>query len=86
MSFRLTEDEYAKLLAVCSQEGAPTMSDFLRTTARRIVESAWGEGPLNARMAELDAKVAELDTNLRHVARTLSRLKEAHGKENADAS
>lgn len=84
MSFRLTEDEYAKLLAVCSQEGAPTMSDFLRTTARRIVESAWGEGPLNARVAELDARVAELDANLRNVARSLSHLKRARGKEEGD--
>jgi hypothetical protein len=74
VNFRLTEEEYGKLAAVCAQKGSPSISDFTRAAILRTVElESRSEGALDARMTSLDARVAELEQELRQLVASYAR-------------
>jgi hypothetical protein len=70
VNFRLTEDEYGKLAAVCVQKGSPSISECARAAILRLVEREAGRGgPLDGRFEDLDGRVAQLEASLRRLRR-----------------
>jgi hypothetical protein len=70
VNFRLTEDEYGKLAAVCVQKGSPSISECARAAILRLVEREAGRGgPLDGRFDDLDVRVAQLEASLRRLRR-----------------
>jgi hypothetical protein len=70
VNFRLTQEEYERLAAVCAQKGAPSISDFARSAILRTVElESSPAGALNNRLAYLDQRLAQLEAGLRRLAR-----------------
>lgn len=69
VNFRLTEEEYGQLAAVCMRKGCPSISDFARAAILRTVDLEAGRsGPLDGRVADLSERVSQLETSLRGLA------------------
>jgi hypothetical protein len=69
VNFRLTEEEYGKLAAVCVHKGCPSISDFARAAILGMVELEAQRGaPLDGRLANLDERVSQLEASLRGLA------------------
>lgn len=64
VNFRLSEDEFEKLRASCSVQGARSISDFARSSVLDRIErgSNGFSGP--TRVHQLDHKVLELETRV----------------------
>ncbi len=68
VNFRVNEEEYAALLAACSQNGARSVSDFARlavmrqagTGERQAASVHWRLSALGHKMAELECRVLQL--------------------------
>jgi hypothetical protein len=70
VNFRLTQEEYERLAAVCAQKGVPSLSDFARSAILRTVEcESSPQGAVHSRIAYLDQRVAQLEAGLRRLAR-----------------
>lgn len=69
VNFRLTEEEFGRLAAVCVHRGCPSISDFARAAILRMVElEADRAAPLDGRLAHLDERVSQLEASLRGLA------------------
>ncbi len=68
VNFRVNDEEYAALLAACSEHGARSISDFARLAvlgragrgARQVVGIQWRLAALGHKMAELETRVLQL--------------------------
>ena len=68
VNFRVNEDEYATLLAACSQNGARSVSDFARLAVMRqagadekhAASIQWRLSALGHKMSELECRVLQL--------------------------
>jgi len=68
VNFRVNEEEYATLLAACSQNGARSVSDFARLAVMRqagadeknAVSMQWRLAALGHKMSELECRVLQL--------------------------
>jgi hypothetical protein len=72
VNFRLTEDEYTRLTAICASRGSRSISDFARAAILGIVEPSTGDWALAGRVAGLDDRVRELEAVLRDLCEDLS--------------
>ena len=69
VNFRLTEEEYVRLAAVCARKGSPSISDFARAAILRSVEAEAGrDGPLDTLLAALGERLSDLERNFRNQA------------------
>ena len=69
VNFRLTEEEYGRLAAVCARKGSPSISDFARAAILRNVEAEAGrEGPLDTLLAALGERLSDLERSFRRQA------------------
>ena len=64
--FRLTQEEYQQLEAICSAGGARSLSDFARSKVLRADERAPGPS-----LAEIEKKIDELAGVVEILARTI---------------
>jgi hypothetical protein len=63
VNFRLTEEEYENLKAVCSVKGARSISDFARSAVMHAVHLGEElEDPVQQRLLHLGRKVSELES------------------------
>ncbi|HSW51502.1 MAG TPA: hypothetical protein VLH09_15050 [Bryobacteraceae bacterium] len=68
VNFRVNEEEYAVLLAACSQNGARSVSDFARLAVmrqagaddRQATSMQWRLSALGHKMSELECRVLQL--------------------------
>ena len=66
VNFRLTEEEYTRLAAVCARKGSPSISDFARAAILRTIGAEAGrEGPLDALLAALGDRLSDLERSFR---------------------
>ena len=69
VNFRLTEEEYGRLAAVCARKGSPSISDFARAAILRTIEAeAAREGPLDTLLAALGDRLSDLERGFRSLA------------------
>lgn len=81
VNFRLSEEEFEKLRASCSLNGARSLSDFARVAVMRSVAGAssgseCSEGPPPVRVAEIDRKVSNLETRVVELVSLIEQLKQ----------
>ncbi len=70
--FRLTEEEYENLKAVCTVRGARNLSDFARSELLTSIEREFqAGGPLGGQLSEIDQKLAALESVVERMARLL---------------
>jgi hypothetical protein len=75
VNFRLTQEEYDRLAAVCARKGVPSISDFARSAILRTVEiECTPEGACHSHIARLDQRVAQLEASLRGLTRAADSL------------
>ncbi len=68
VNFRVNQEEYAALVAACSQNGARSVSDFARLAVmrqagvdeRHAVSMQWRLAALGHKMSELECRVLQL--------------------------
>jgi len=68
VNFRVNEEEYAALLAACSEHGARSISDFARLAVLgragrgggQVMGIQWRLAALGHKMAELEGRVLQL--------------------------
>ena len=68
VNFRVNEEEYAAVLAACSQNGARSVSDFARLAVmhhagvdqRQAASMRWRLSALGHKMSELECRVLQL--------------------------
>lgn len=68
VNFRVNEEEYAALLAACSEHRARSISDFARLAvlgragrgSRQVAGIQWRLAALGHKMAELETRVSQL--------------------------
>jgi hypothetical protein len=65
VSFRLSEQEYESLMALCSECGARSLSDLARDAMRRLV------GGAETDVQKLHGQMQELDREVRRLARMM---------------
>jgi len=69
VNFRLTEEEYGRLTAVCARKGCPSISDFARASVLRMVEAEVSrEGPPDGVLAALRERLSELERNFQNLS------------------
>ena len=69
VNFRLTEEEYGRLAAVCARKGSPSISDFARAAVlRRIEAEMTREGPPDSVLAALRERLNDLERNFQNLA------------------
>jgi hypothetical protein len=62
VNFRLTEEEYGRLAAVCARRGSPSISDFARAAILRTIEAQTErEGPVDTQLAALGERLSDLE-------------------------
>ena len=73
VSFRLSEQEYESLVALCSECGARSLSDLARDAMRRLVGGSNG-GILapESEVRKLHGQMEELDREVRRLARMMA--------------
>lgn len=78
VNFRLSEEEFERLRASCSLNGARSLSDFARAAVMRSVAAATGthesghtEG---AKLSSIDEKVLSLETRISELSRLMQAL------------
>ncbi len=73
VNFRLTEEEYDRLAAVCSRRGSPSISDFARAAILRSVEFETAtEALVERRLTAVDDRVSRLEAGFLRLASTVS--------------
>jgi hypothetical protein len=69
VNFRLTEEEYDRLTAVCARKGSPSISDFARASILRTVEAEVGqERPVDTQLASLRERLSDLERSFQRLA------------------
>jgi hypothetical protein len=69
VNFRLTEEEYGRLAAVCARKGSPSISDFARAAILRKIEAQTDrEGPRDAQLAALGERLSDLERSFQSLA------------------
>lgn len=69
VNFRLTEEEYGRLAAVCARKGSPSISDFARAGILRTIEAESArEGPLDTLLVALGDRLSDLERSFRNLA------------------
>ncbi len=69
VNFRLTEEEYGRLAAVCLRKGSPSISDFARAAILRTIEAEAGrDGPLDNVLAAFGERLNDLERSFRNLA------------------
>jgi hypothetical protein len=68
--FRLTQDEYDNLVAVCQKRGARNLTDFTRSEVLASIERELQQQPRPADSTELDVKIESLQAEIQYI-RTL---------------
>lgn len=83
VNFRLSEEEFDRLRASCSLNGARSLSDFARAAVLRSVaglqiadDSAPSSSP-DTRVSQIDRKVVELESRVTELLRLMDSL-QAH--------
>jgi len=73
VSFRLSEDEYEQIRAVCIANGVRSISDFARGATRNWALNLPDESGdlVRAKMLQLDEKISELDGKFRKLNQLL---------------
>jgi hypothetical protein len=72
--FRVTEDEYENLKAVCSDRGARNLSDFARSELLQSIQRAGPPDPAVAgQLSQIDQKLSMLEHVVRRMAQLLER-------------
>ena len=82
VSFRLSEQEYQDLVALCSSCGARSLSDLARDAMNGLLGSPKRNGNGNGdgietAVAELHGRMAELDRELKRLARFMQEQEKA---------
>ncbi len=77
VNFRVNEEEYAALVAACSENGARSLSDFARLAVLRRAGGGRQAPAMQWRLAALGHKMTELEGRVQQ----LLRLLEAAGSE-----
>ncbi len=86
VNFRLTQEEYERLAAVCARKGVPSISDFARSAILRTVEMECNpEGAFQSHITYLDQRVAQLEAGLQRLARAADSLGRVAGRRAAGA-
>ena len=78
VNFRLTHDEYQRLLTACSTSGARSLSDYARTAVLRCASSQNNSGATNSfgeRLLTLDQKVSDLEGHVQQLTELFHSLK-----------
>jgi len=69
VNFRLTEEEYGRLAAVCARKGSPSISDFARAAVLRMIEAEMSrEGPPDSVLAALRERLNDLERHFQNLA------------------
>ena len=76
--FRLTQEEYKRLLKDCSGTGARNLSDFTRTQLLDRVASRKQADRLEGRLSVFENKLSELNSAVRQVARLLKQKRNSN--------
>ena len=73
VSFRLSEDEYDQIRAVCIANGVRSISDFARAATRHWALNLPNESEdlIRTKMLRLDEKISELDGKFRKLNQLL---------------
>jgi ParB-like chromosome segregation protein Spo0J len=73
VNFRVNEEEYAALVAACSENGARSISDFARLSVLGRAGRSGGRqaAGIHWRLAALGRKMAELETRVVQLLRLL---------------
>jgi hypothetical protein len=74
VNFRLSEDEFEKLRAICALQGARSLSDFARAAVLRSVNGAGYSPVVEAVAAPPDPAVAELDRRVHEIESRLTEM------------
>ena len=70
--FRLTQDEYEDLKAVCSVRGARNISDFTRSELlTSIGQERRPDTALHGRLSEVDQKLSNLESKIQRMSQLL---------------
>lgn len=86
VNFRLTQEEYERLAAVCARKGAPSISDFARSAILRTVElESSPDSALHFRLAHLDQRLAQLETGLRRLLRPADSARRSMSRRKGEA-
>ena len=73
VSFRLSEQEYESLLALCATRGARSLSDLARDAMQRLLGGHNGAGaPAESEVEKLHGQMQELDREVRRLAQMMS--------------
>lgn len=79
VSFRLSEQEYECLLALCSSRGARSLSDLARDTMQALLHDGQGD-TLATQVQQLHKRMDKLSLEMRH----LTQLTVEHKCANSD--
>jgi hypothetical protein len=71
VNFRVNDEEYAALVAACSQNGARSISDFARLAVLRRAGGGTRADKMQWRLAALGHKMTELEGRVQHLLRLL---------------
>ena len=73
LSFRLSEEEYSDLKAICEAQGARSVSDLARIAILNLAGggNSNGHSHLHTEMDSLKARVATLDDQIQRLSRLL---------------
>jgi len=72
--FRLTQDEYDRLIAACSERGGRSLSDFARTQLLQGIEDPAAD-QVNAQLSRLESAVKQVTGLLEDIAAPKRRKK-----------
>jgi predicted DNA-binding protein len=75
ISVRLSEEEYATLLQLCSATGARSVSDFTRDAMRVLLNGANRENGSALTWASFRVQLRELNQRIDHLATEITILK-----------
>jgi hypothetical protein len=73
IGFRLSDEEYCELEALCASEGARSLSDFVRSSLLKMLAEGGGEFPVETELRRLKRRVTELQRRVKTLAEEMER-------------
>lgn len=83
VSFRLSEQEYQKLLNLCGSRGARSLSDLARDAVQDLLGASSGSefpGSVESEVRKLNGRIEEIDRGLKRLTQLLEEPASAIGK------
>jgi hypothetical protein len=83
VSFRLSEQDYQKLLNLCGSRGARSLSDLARDAVQDLLGASNGsefQGSVESEVRKLNGRIEEIDRGLKRLTQLLEEPATANGK------